>query len=81
MKYLLLFALLALVVLVLGFKRARPREPEARKREAPAAPQAMLSCAECGMHLPADEALPGKGGVFCSAAHRSSFEARRGDGS
>jgi uncharacterized protein len=79
LKYLLLFALLALVVLVLGFKRARPREPEARKPAAPAAPQAMLSCAECGMHLPADEALPGKGGVFCSSAHRASYEARRGD--
>jgi uncharacterized protein len=38
----------------------------------------MLRCAECGMHLPADEALPGKGGVFCGAAHRASFEARQG---
>ena len=77
MKYLLLLALLALIVFVLGFKRARPRQPEARKPAEPPSPQAMLSCAECGMHLPADEALPGKGGVFCSAAHRASFEARR----
>jgi uncharacterized protein len=38
----------------------------------------MVSCAECGMHLPVDEALPGKGGVFCSSAHRASFEARQG---
>ncbi len=80
MKYLLLLALLALLFFVLGVKRARPREPEARRPAAPppARPQAMVSCAECGMHLPADEALPGKGGVFCSAAHRSSFEARQG---
>ena len=82
MKYVLLLALLALVFFVIGFKRARPREPEARSRppapEASNAPQAMLRCAECGMHLPADEALPGKGGVFCSAAHRGSFEAREG---
>ena len=78
MTYLLLLLLLAAVFFVLGFKRSRPREPEARKPPPPAQPQAMLSCAECGMHLPADEALPGKGGVFCSAAHRSSYEARQG---
>lgn len=78
MKYLLLLLLLAGFFFVLGLRRSRPREPEARKPRPPAPPQAMLSCAECGMHLPADEALPGKGGVFCSAAHRSSFEARQG---
>lgn len=81
MKYLLLLGLLALLFFVLGLKRARPREPEARRPEPPAAPpapRAMLRCAECGMHLPADETLPGKGGVFCSAAHRASYEARQG---
>ncbi|MFN3861796.1 MAG: PP0621 family protein [Roseateles sp.] len=81
MKYLLLLGLLALLFFALGVKRARPREPEARRPGPPAAPpppRAMLRCAECGMHLPADEALPGKGGVFCSAAHRASYEARQG---
>lgn len=78
MKYLLLLLLLAGVFLVLGARRGRPREPESRKPAPPAAPQTMSRCAECGMHLPADEALPGKGGVFCSAAHRASFEARAG---
>ena len=79
MKYLLLLLLLAGLFFVLGLKRSRPREPESRRPPpAPAAPpKAMLSCAECGMHLPSDEALPGKGGVFCSAAHRTSFEARQ----
>lgn len=81
MKYVLLLALLALVFFLIGFKRARPREPAVRNKppapEAQSSPKAMLRCAECGMHLPADESLPGKGGVFCSAAHRSSFEARR----
>lgn len=78
MKYLLLLLLLAVVFFMLGAKRARPREPEARQPQPPAPPpRAMLRCAECGMHLPADEALPGKGGVFCSSAHRTSFEARQ----
>ncbi|MDR7268938.1 uncharacterized protein J2X20_001567 [Pelomonas saccharophila] len=78
MKYLLLLIGLGVLFFVLGARRGRPSEPEARKPPPPAPPQAMLSCAECGMHLPADEALPGKGGVFCSAAHRTSFEARQG---
>lgn len=77
MKYLLLLALLAGLFFFLGARRARPREPEADAPPPPqAAPKAMLRCLECGMHMPSDEALPGKGGVFCSAAHRSSFEAR-----
>lgn len=78
MKFLLMLALLAVVFFMLGARRGRPSEHEARKPPPPAPPQAMLRCAECGMHLPADEALPGKGGVFCGAAHRASFEARQG---
>ena len=76
MKYLLLLALLAGVFFIA--RRGRPNEPEAPKPQPPAPPQTMLRCAECGMHLPADEALPGRGGVFCSAAHRASFKARQG---
>lgn len=78
MKLLLLLAVLAGFFYMMGAKRSRPRDPEQRKPPPPASPRAMLSCAECGMHMPADEALPGKGGVFCSAAHRASFEARQG---
>lgn len=76
MKYLLLILLLALVIFMLGVKRARP--PVAKKPSAPPAelpPQAMVSCAQCGLHLPQGEALPGLGGVFCSVAHRQAFEA------
>ena len=71
------FVLLVLAVLVLlwllrrSLGRARPPRPSA---PAAAEPQAMLRCAQCGMHLPRDEALPGRGGVFCDAAHRSAFE-------
>ena len=78
MKLLLMLAVLAGFFYVMGARRSRPRDPEAGAPRPPAPPQAMLRCAECGTHLPADEALPGKGGVFCSAAHRASFEARQG---
>ena len=76
MKYLLLLLLLGGLFFVLGARRGRPRGPDAPAPPAPAGPQAMQRCAECGMHLPADEALPGRGGMFCSAAHRTAFEAR-----
>ncbi|RZL36809.1 MAG: hypothetical protein EOP35_10200 [Rubrivivax sp.] len=81
MKYLLLLAVLAVLFFMLGARRRSGSDaPEERRPQppAPAKPQAMLRCAECGMHLPADEALPGRGGVFCSSAHRTGFEARQG---
>ena len=40
----------------------------------PQAPQEMIACAHCGVHLPRDEALPGRGGVFCGEAHRAAYE-------
>ncbi|MEP6739736.1 MAG: PP0621 family protein [Caldimonas sp.] len=45
-----------------------PSEPTARE------PQTIVACAQCGVHLPRDEALPGRGGVFCGDAHRAAFE-------
>lgn len=79
MKYLLLLLLLGLVFFMLGFKRARPKVD----RPAPPAPAPLplniVSCAQCGLHLPQGEALPGRGGVFCTAAHRAAFEAAHGD--
>jgi uncharacterized protein len=80
MKYLLLIVVLALVFAMLARKRARPPAP---KPQAPASPKAqalnMATCAHCGLHLPVDEVLPGQGGVFCSAAHRASFELEHGN--
>jgi uncharacterized protein len=43
----------------------------------PAKPKAIVACMQCGVHLPSDEALPGKGGVFCGEAHRVAFEKAR----
>ncbi|MDC8784224.1 PP0621 family protein [Roseateles koreensis] len=79
MKFLLLIALLALVFFLLGKKQSRPPSSEgsARPVPGPVPPQAMVSCARCGVHLPSDDALPGKGGMFCSAAHRAAFEAEQ----
>lgn len=76
MKFVLLvLAVLALLWLLRRSLRGQ-RPPRQRRPDAASGtePQAMLSCAQCGLHLPRDEALPGRGGVFCSEAHRSAFE-------
>ena len=51
--------------------RRRPDRGAGQQRS----PQQMIACAYCGVHLPRDEALPGRGGVFCGDAHRAAFEA------
>ena len=79
MKFiLLLLAVFVLLWMLRGsLRRARPPRPP----QPPPPPQAqdMLQCAQCGLHLPRDESLPGKGGVFCGEAHRSAFEAAHRD--
>ena len=73
MKKILLFLVVVFVLLWLlrGATSGRRRGGAARP---PQAPQEMIACAHCGVHLPRDEALPGRGGVFCGDAHRAAFE-------
>jgi uncharacterized protein len=74
MKFLLVFA----VVFVAIWIWRKNRRDELRERRPPprpappavAAPQAMVRCAHCGLHLPAADAVRGSDGVYCSAAHR-----------
>jgi uncharacterized protein len=72
MKFLVV---LLVVGLVLWFTLRRDDAPRTRgqraRRAAPRAPQPMVQCAHCGVHLPRDEALAGPDGVFCSDAHRA----------
>jgi uncharacterized protein len=70
---------LAVLVLLWLLKRAlgtrvppAARRPEEEKGDG--APLTMVTCAICGLHLPRHEALPGRGGVFCSEAHRAEYE-------
>lgn len=74
MKFILL--VLAVLALVWLLRRSLGQIKAAKNSKAPkvAPPQAMLACAECGLHLPSGEALPGRGGVFCGDAHRTAFE-------
>ena len=77
MKFaLVLLAVFVLLWLLRGSLRRRPRPPPADPAAGASAvePKPMLSCAHCGVHLPRDEALPGRGGVFCDDSHRAAFE-------
>ena len=72
MKFVLvLVAVIVLLWLLRSTFNRRAKPPAGAKSR----PLPMLSCAQCGVHLPANEALPGRGGVFCGDAHRSAFEA------
>lgn len=69
MKYLLI---VVVVLAVLWFARSRGRHepPPAVPPRPPTDPQAMVRCAHCGVHLPAQDALGGHRGSYCSAEHR-----------
>ena len=74
MKYLVvLLVVLAVLWLVRGAGRriggAAPPTPPV-----PPLHDAIVACAQCGLHLPRGEALPGRGGVFCCETHRSLHE-------
>ena len=73
MKFLIF--LIAVVVLLWLLRSALRRHlPKAKSDPAPKEAKPMLACAQCGVHLPRDEALPGRGGVFCGEPHRAEYE-------
>lgn len=75
MKILLfLIAVVVLLWLLKGTTGRRGNGGGSAKAAPPTAPQPVIACAYCGVHLPRDEALPGRGGVFCGDAHRTAFE-------
>lgn len=85
MKFLILIAVILAVLWLARSLRKPLQPPEAPKPSPPPPPQAgdklgreeMVACAQCGVHLPSSEALPGRGGMFCSEAHRGAFESQR----
>ncbi|GAP35256.1 PP0621 family protein [Piscinibacter sakaiensis] len=91
MKYLVLVLVVGVVLwLARSARRREEREAEAARPAAAPAPAAgraaaaegtpLLACAHCGLHLPQGESWPGRGGVYCSEAHRRIAEGRaRGD--
>jgi uncharacterized protein len=69
-----ILAILLLAWLLLGSSRRRAKEAQ-RDQPSPqspprTAPEGMVTCAHCGVHLPGSLALQSRGLTYCSAAHR-----------
>lgn len=70
MVKLLLILGFAVLALMLWFGKGRSGGAARPSRPAPG-PQAMVSCAHCGLHLPQPDALEGEGSRhYCCAEHR-----------
>lgn len=68
MRYLLVFAIIALLVWRWQASRNRLRSPT--KTKSPQTPTTMSRCGQCGLHVPAGDAIAGASGVYCSQDHR-----------
>jgi len=79
MKYLVIILVVLAVLWLVSRSRSRAQLREdkpAPKREETAAIEDMVTCAHCQVHLPKSEALPGRGGYYCDAAHRAAHESK-----
>lgn len=76
MKYLLLLLVVGLVMWSMASRsRGAVPPPQAKPRTPPSppatAPEAMVACAHCGLHLPAADAVLDGSRIYCSPAHRA----------
>ncbi|MGY4827843.1 PP0621 family protein [Sphaerotilaceae bacterium SBD11-9] len=80
MKFLIVIAVIVGVLWLMRSLRKPHLPPTPAKPPSPVSPtnEEMVACAQCGVHLPRSEALPGRGGVFCGEAHRTAYESGRG---
>jgi len=75
-KFLLLIIVVAVVLWLMSSRRSTVR---GKRRAAPPAPEAMVACAHCGVHLPRSDAVEGRDGqLFCGSAHRLAHEREAG---
>ena len=73
MKYLLVLAVvMAVIWFVRNNRRDTSEDAAPRKAKPLAAPQDMVRCPVCAVHLPRSDALPGPDGrMYCCADHRA----------
>lgn len=64
----ILFFVLLVIAAYLLLRKKRPAT-KSRKQD-PALPEAMVSCAYCGLHVPKSESLHAGGRHYCGEEHR-----------
>ncbi|NUZ05694.1 PP0621 family protein [Piscinibacter koreensis] len=74
MKIVLVLIAVAILFWLMFGGRRRTGGRRAPRGSRSAAPQPMVACAYCGVHLPRDEALVDGSSVFCGREHRIAFE-------
>lgn len=68
MKYLVLLGVIFAVIWWLKLSR----EPSSTQSKSSAhQPQNMVACQHCGLHLPENDAVRSRSGVYCSEEHRA----------
>lgn len=68
MKYALIFGLVLVVFWL--WRSSRQKVSPARPTVRVAKTTEVVACAVCHVHLPREDAVAGKHGLYCSAAHR-----------
>lgn len=69
MKFILIVAVVLGIIWLLRSGRRVEHKQEPSRRKETLAPQDMLSCSHCSVHIPASDALQGQKGVYCCAEH------------
>lgn len=74
MKPLLIF--LVVLIVVWRWRTARTAVAQQRPQKPPVAakPLTMVACGQCGIHIPAGDAVMGTRAAYCCAAHRQQME-------
>ena len=77
MKYLLVLLVVVVAANIWRHNRRAQMKTDAQTaNRSIAAPQDMVACATCGLHLPRSDALDTRGRYFCCAEHRDAFARR-----
>ena len=75
MKYLIILVLVLVVAWQWRNARAQNAKAKAARKQAAAeAPVDVVACAHCGLHLPLQDAVQGKAGLYCDARHCAAAE-------
>ncbi len=74
MKFLLLIVVVLAGVWLWRLNRPADASQKVTKPPANQEPLDMVSCTQCGMHVPSAEAVQGKDGPYCSLEHRQRAE-------